>query len=138
MKEILVDTNVFLRLFDASEPKQTAKAKALFEGAAQDKRQLVVGPPILFELAWVLKSTLGRPNSEILDVLEAITAWKGLKVIDKEYVKRAIALAKKTKQGFADSYIAVTAQDRGCEVATFNDKHFAKLGADLYSLDGAE
>ncbi len=135
MKEIFVDTNVFLRLFDTSEPRQTLQAKTLFERAAQDKVCLIVGPPVLFELAWVLKSAMNRSNSEILDVLEAITAWKGLKVLDKEYVERAIALAKTARQGFADAYIAVTAQDRGFEIATFNQKHFSKLGASLRPFD---
>ena len=135
MKEVFVDTNIFMRLFETSEPKQTDKAKALFKRAAQDKIHLIVGPPVLFELAWVLKSAVNRSNSEILDVLEAIVAWKGLKILDKEYVNQAIALAKATKQGFADAYITITAQNQGLEVATFNQKHFTKLGANIYQFD---
>jgi Predicted nucleic acid-binding protein, contains PIN domain len=134
MKDVFVDTNVFMRLFETSDPQQTDKAKALFERAAGGGMRLVVGPPVLFELSWVLKSALGRSNSEILDVLEAVVAWKGLKVLDKGYVKQAIHLAKTTKQGFADSYIAVTAQEQGFEVATFNQKHFSKMRVNLYSL----
>lgn len=138
MKEIFIDTNIFLRLFDTSEPEQTNLAKELFEHAAQDKIRLVVGPPVLFELSWVLKSALSRSNSEILDILEAVAAWKGLKVLDGEYVKQAINLAKTTKQGFADAYIAVTAKDQGLEVATFNRKHFSKFSVDLYRFNAGK
>lgn len=135
MKEIFIDTNIFMRLFDTSDKKQTGIAKALFERAAQDKARLVVGPPVLFELAWVLKSAMNWPDSDILSVLEAVIAWKGLRTLDKEFVERAISLAKETKQGFADAYIAVTAQSHDLEVATFNQKHFTKLGTALYQLN---
>ncbi|MDL2264388.1 PIN domain-containing protein [Synergistaceae bacterium OttesenSCG-928-I11] len=135
MKETFVDTNIFMRLFDSSDPKQTDRAKKIFEQAAAGKARLIVGPPVLFELSWVLKSAMNRSNQEILDVLEAIVAWRGMKILDKEYVQRAIALAKATKQGFADSYIAVTAQDQNLEVATFNQKHFSKLGVELRQFD---
>ena len=132
--DVFVDTNVFMRLFDISDITQSEKARALFENASADKVRLVVGPPVFFELAWVLQGALERSKSEVLDIMEAIISWKGLKILDKELVERAVSLARDTNQGFADAYIAANAEKSGFQVATFNKKHFAKLGAELYPL----
>jgi predicted nucleic-acid-binding protein len=135
MREILVDTNVILRLFDTiSAPDQTAQAKRLFQAAKNGDAQLVIAPPILFEVAWVLKSTLKWSNSDTLDVLEAIISWRGVKTLDKDHVKQAILLGRETSSSFADAYLAITAKDRELEVATFNKRHFQKCGAVLFDL----
>jgi len=135
MKEILIDTNVIIRLFDTiSEPKQTAKAKRLFSDAQAGNHLLVVAPPVLFEIAWVLRSSLKCPNNEVLDVLEAIVSWPGVKTLDKEHVKTALSLGRRHNNGFADSYLAATAKNHGFEVATFNEEHFKKLDVVLYEI----
>jgi len=136
MKEILIDTNVVIRLFDTtSEPKQTTKAKRLFLEAQAGSCLLVVAPPVLFEVAWVLRSSLKWSNSEVLDVLEAIVSWPGVKVPDKELVKTALSLGRKHNNGFADSYLAATARNHNLEVATFDEEHFKKLDVVLYEIE---
>jgi predicted nucleic acid-binding protein len=135
MQPILIDTNVFRRLFDLSDQVQTAKVRSLFEKAASGSIALVVAPPVLFELAWVLRSALKRSNEEVLDILEAITVWQGLKVLDYDYVQAAVSLARNKGQSFADAYICVTAQKRDFKVVTFHTRHFDKFGVPLYSLD---
>jgi predicted nucleic acid-binding protein len=135
MPEVLIDTNVILRLFDTtSEPEQTAKAKRLFESARSGKIELIVAPPALFEVAWVLRSTLKWPNNEILDILEAITSWPGIRVLDKARVKTALTLGRRNNCGFADSYLAATAKECEWEFATFDERHFRKLETKLYEM----
>ena len=135
MKEILVDTNVIVRLFDtATEPWQSAKAKRLFMEAQAGALLLIVAPPVLFEVAWVLRSSLKWLNNEVLDVLEAIVSWPGVKTLDKEYVKTALALGRKNNNSFADSYLAATAKANSFELATFNEGHFKRLDVMLHEL----
>ncbi|MDR0648326.1 MAG: PIN domain-containing protein [Synergistaceae bacterium] len=136
MRDVLVDTNVILRLFDTiSAPDQTARAKQLFEAAKNGGVRLVIGPPVLFEVAWVLRSALKWSNGDTLDVLEAIIGWRGVKTLDKDYVKQAISLGRETGIGFADSYLAITAIDCGLDVATFNERHFQKCGVDPFVME---
>jgi predicted nucleic-acid-binding protein len=67
--------------------------------------------------------------------LESILSFGGLKVSDRDLVTEAIYLARLTGGSFADSYIAASLPHlRAGEVATFNRKHFTKLGAKLYPL----
>ena len=77
-----------------------------------------------------------RDNEEILNFLEAILTFPRLKVLDKELVSAAISLGLETNESFADSYIAASARRIHADnVATFNKKHFAKFGLELYPLE---
>jgi predicted nucleic acid-binding protein len=135
MKRYFVDSNVFLRFFNQDEPKHSAAAEALFRKAQGREIELFCGPPVFFEVAWVLRSFYKISNEEILDKLESILSIPNFSVFDAEQVSSAIALARSSGCGFADSYIAVTARNKNMDIATFNMKHFSKLGADLYQFE---
>jgi predicted nucleic-acid-binding protein len=135
-EEIFVDSNVFLRFYAEDDQAQGDLAEEMFRRAARDELKLVSGPPVFFEVAWTLKSWFKWPNHRIVETLEAMAAVPNMKLLDKDLLVEAIALAKRTEQDFADSYIAATALSRGSKVATFNRKHFNKLGAKLYPLEG--
>ena len=132
-----VDTNVFLRLaVVANDDKQMKQAKRLFEHAQAGNVTLVTGPPVLFEVAWVICRLYKRTNSEIMDFLEAITSYPNLRVLDKDYVIAAIDTARSTNSAFVDSYIAISARNiKTDNVATFNRKHFSKLGVEFYPFE---
>jgi predicted nucleic-acid-binding protein len=133
---IFVDTNVFVRLFAKDDAFQHEQARDLFLKAQAGKVELVTGHPVFFELAWVLNYTYKMPNAEIMDKFEAILSFGGLKISERELIAEAIRLARETKSSFADSYIAVSMRRlQAGEIATFNVKHFAKLGAELYPLE---
>jgi predicted nucleic-acid-binding protein len=133
---IFVDTNVFTRFFAKDDEKQRDKAKKLFEQARNGELDLVTGPPVLFELAWVLSYTYKVKNEAVLDILEAILSFPGLRITDKLLVSEAIDLARQRKGSFADSYIVISSRKlEEPEIATFNLKHFEKLGASLYHFN---
>ncbi len=134
-KAIFVDANVFLRFFTVDDTGQHQQAAELFEKAASGKATLIAGPPVLFEIAWTLRSAYDQSRERVLDVLSAILALPGLSLIDGSLVEEAIALARKGSREFADAYIVASAQQAGAgQIATFNQKHFEKLGASLYRL----
>ena len=132
-----VDSNVFIRLFVEDDGPQRRSARKLLEQTRAGTVELVTGPPVFFEIAWVLSHTYKVGNDKILDVLEAILSFPNLRVLDKEHVMASISLSRKTNGDFADSYIAVSAHRAQADnVATFNKKHFSRLGAELYPLEG--
>lgn len=134
MSGYFVDSNIFLRFFTADDPEQQAKAREIFLKARSGELELFCGPPVFFEIAWVLNSRYKIPLGEILDKLEAILTIPNLYVLDGDYVKRAISLARMSNQSYPDAYIATVARDRHIGVISFNKKHFTKLGAGLYPL----
>jgi predicted nucleic acid-binding protein len=135
LSEIFVDSNVFLRFYAEDDKTQGEAAEKLFRLAAQHKLELIAGPPVFFEVAWTLRAWFKWPNDKVLDVLEAMTAIPNMTLLDKEVVIKAILLAKNTGQEFADAYIGATVQSRDAQIATFNKKHFAKLGTSLYPIE---
>ena len=138
MPGYFVDSNVFLRFYTADDSKQQATAQKMFLKAKAGELELFCGPPVFFEIAWVLKSRYKIPSAMILDKLESILTIPNMHVFDEDYVKRAISLARETNQSYPDAYIAVVSQDKHIGVISFNEKHFARLGAELYPLEGGK
>jgi predicted nucleic acid-binding protein len=134
MKKYFIDSNVFLRFYSKDDEKQRKQAGALLLKAKNKEIELYCGPPVFFEVAWVLGTT-GLSNEKILETLEAMLCTPNLYVLDEEIVRDAIELGRSTKQGFADSYIAITTQRLKIGVATFNKKHFTKFGMELYPIE---
>lgn len=132
MNKIFVDSNVFLRFFTRDDRGQHEQAFNLFTKADEGLIDIVTGPPVLFEIAWTLRGAYNLSKEQVLDALAAIVALKGLQLIDADVVQEAIRLAQSSGQEFADAYIAAAAQKKKAEVATFNKKHFQRLGAKLY------
>lgn len=132
MKRIFVDANVFLRFFVGDDVVQQKQAAKLFEAGASGTAVLFAGPPILFEVAWTLKSSYDLPKEKVLGVLSAIAGMQGLKLTDRVLVQSALQSAAKYGQEFADAYIQVSAAAVGASLATFNTKDFMKAGALLH------
>jgi predicted nucleic acid-binding protein len=86
MSGYFVDSNVFLRFYTADDPRQQAEAQKIFLKAKAGELELYCGPPVFFEIAWVLNSRYKIPLAEILDKLESILA------IPKEPLNKANSL----------------------------------------------
>lgn len=126
-----VDANVFLRFLTVDDQGQHQKAVRLFEAARREECRLVTGPPVLFELAWTLRSAYKTPQDRVLEILKAIFATPGMTMTDAPLAAEALALASRTGAEFADAYIAASSRASGCSgVATFNRKDFARLGVE--------
>ena len=127
-----MDSNIFLRYHSRDDEKQSAEAEAFFLRAKKGEIEIFCGPPVFFEVAWVLKTFYGLPDGTILDTLESMLSIPNFTVFDVEYVVQAIKLGRKNSCGFADSYIMAVASDKKMGIATFNDRRFKKSGAPLY------
>lgn len=135
MRTVFADSNVFLRFFVVDDQGQHEKAARLVHNAASGKVSLVAGPPVLFEIAWTLRSAYGQSRGKVLEVLSAIASMPGLRLVDADLVEEAITLARQSDQEFADAYIAVSSHEAGAdEIATFNRRHFERMGVALAEL----
>lgn len=135
MKTVYVDANVFMRFFVRDDEEQRRRAAALFRQAASGELALVTGPPVLFEIAWTLRSAYGLSKARTLDVLTSIRGLRGLELTDRDVVDEALRLARQSGQEFADAYIAASATLEGADaVAIFNRGHFEKLAVPLHAF----
>jgi predicted nucleic acid-binding protein len=132
MKTAFVDANVFLRFFTTDDEGQHQRAAALFRKAAAGRISLITGPPVLFEIAWTLRSAYAQSRDTVLDVLSRMATLPGLRLLDGPVVEEALGLARRSGREFADAYILASAQQANADgIATFNRRDFEKLGAKL-------
>ena len=135
MNRVFVDANVFMRFLMEDEQRQADQAAGLFTAAAAGSLALVTGPAVLLEIGWTLRGTYRLSRETTLDVLTRIAGLPGLDLADASLVEEALRLARESGQEFADAYIAASARAGACDaVATFNRKHFEKLGTTLHEL----
>jgi len=135
MKRVFVDSNVFLRFFEGDDPEQLERADSLFKAAARAELELVTGPPVLFEVAWTLRTSYELSREETLDVMTTVLALPGLDLIDRSLVDDAVRRAVESGQEFADAYIAASIAPSVSEsIATFNRRHFEKLGITIHEF----
>jgi predicted nucleic-acid-binding protein len=117
-----VDTNYF-----------TKQAIALFQRAESGSVKLMTLSHILFELAWTLSRRYKVSKMGVIERLEAIMAIPNLFISDREIINEALTRARLTNSDFADSYLIAAAERAGADnIATFNAKHFTRLGAVIY------
>jgi predicted nucleic-acid-binding protein len=97
---------------------------------------LVTGPPVLFEVAWTLKSFYKMRRERIYECLTAILGISGLEVSDIGVLEEALELYKRTSADLSDAYVAVLSKKVEAEaVATFNENHFKDLDVKIYALE---
>ena len=102
----------------------------LFERARDGRVKLLTGPPVLFEVAWTLRSAYRQNVATILDLLESVLTFPGLRLTDADICANALRRARGSGVEFADAYIAALAEVSGADaIATFNLSDFHKLGA---------
>jgi len=129
MKIWFVDSNVLLRFFTADDAGQNERATEILKSAAEGDIRLVCGPPVLFEVAWTLRSVYRIPQDQVLAALKMVFALPGLEFTDASIVGSALTSASSTGVDFAEAYVAASARAAGCDgVATFNLRDFKRLG----------
>jgi predicted nucleic acid-binding protein len=67
MRKYFVDSNVFLRFYSNDDEKQRQQAKELLLKAQKKEVELYCGPPVFFEVAWVLGATYGLSREDVLN-----------------------------------------------------------------------
>ena len=136
MKTWFVDSNVFLRFLTTDDEGHHERAVRFLQKASRGEVRLACGPPVLFELAWTLRSAYKVSREKVLEILNGLCAMPSLSLTDSSLVKDALTRAGETGVEFADAYIASGVKASECAgIATFNRKDFSRLGVELAGLD---
>ncbi len=111
-----IDTSVLVRFLAQDDPEQAARARDLVEG-----EPVWVPLTVLLETEWVLRRLLGRPRTQILQLLAAFAGLPNVTVENPARLAQALMLAE-TGMDFADAlHLAATPEGEG----------FATYDADL-------
>ena len=128
MKEVFVDTNLFIRYLTNDDPAKADRVASLLDEAKAGKVRLVTAEMVLAETVWVLESGYGLSQERIAHLVRAILATPGIDVENGALVSRALELYETSKIDFVDGYIAAFMERRGIhEIFSFDRKHLSRL-----------
>lgn len=127
MKEVFVDTNIFLRFLLADHPRQSPAARRLFAKAAKGRIKLITLPIVMAEIVWVLASFFKESRIEITRKIRIILLFKNLEIPDRQALLEGIQLYETLNIDFIDAYIAGWLKaKKKVEICSF-DQDFAKV-----------
>jgi predicted nucleic-acid-binding protein len=129
LKELLIDTNVIIRLLSGDHEQHSPAARKLFALANEGKYRLWIHSMVIAECCYVLEGKYyGYDRQTIARHLISLLQLKGVKCFDAGIVSDALECYARTDVDFVDAYLAVLQLDSREGVVTFNSKDFAKSG----------
>ena len=126
MKQVLLDTNVVLRLLLEDQEDHYQRAVALFNAAAEKQYRLLVGAEVLAECVFVLESFYKVSRADIARLMKRLLSHSGIYSSEMDILKDSLKLYNSHNMDILDCLIAARSQARNCSIATF-DKDFKKL-----------
>lgn len=127
MKEIIADTNIFIRFFLNDEQKLSAFAKDIVNHCVAGKYSLVILPAIFLEIAWLLRSFYKLSKNEIVKKIESMFQIPNLKFINEELVLKTVDIFKKHNVDFIDAFVAANMDALKIEKIFSFDHDFDKI-----------
>ena len=128
MKTLFVDANVFLRYLTDDDREKADRVATVLSRAAKGDVKLVTTELVLAEVVWVLESSYGLKNREIVPLIRGILATPGIEVVNGDLVGRALDIYQTDNVDFVDGYIAAVMEARKIrEILSFDRKHMARI-----------
>jgi len=126
MKEVFVDTNIFIRYLLEDEKEQVEQVENLFRLADEGEIKLVTNWLVMAEIDWALTSFYKLSKAKICKAFEKILALSFLEINKKDLLFKAVEIYKKKNVDFVDCLNFVFAKDKKLPIASF-DRDFDKI-----------
>ena|SRR5271165_292189 len=120
---LAIDTNLVVRYLTADHPGQSARTKALIEGA-----EVFVCTTVVLETEWVLRSAYSFATSQIAPAIRAFAGLPQVSVEDPALIALALDWMERGMD-FADALHLAKAA--GCEAFISFDRRLAAAAARL-------
>jgi len=126
MKVYLIDTNIFLRYLVKDNQAQAQKINQLFLTAKQNQVKLITTTFIMNEMAWTLKSFYKLNKIKVVEKMELILNFPGIKIRDYFNLKQAVVAYKQKNVDLVDIFTYQTAKKYQAAILSY-DRDFDKL-----------
>jgi len=136
VRSVVTDANVFVSFFVERNKAQQDAVLALLNAAEEGVIAGVIPQSVIFEIVYVLQSQYGLTSRQAATVVDAVTKFPGMQIVDDCPWKRVLELWPDPLSGLTDAAIvALATTNRYNAVATFDRKLSNKLqtfGLDAY------
>lgn len=130
MRSVVADANVFVSFFVERNKAQQEAALRLLGAAEEGEIAGIIPQSVIFEIAYVLQSQYDLTPRQLTTVVQAVTCFPGMQVVDECPWKRVLDIWPDPLPGLTDAAIvALATTDRYDAVATFDRKLANKLGS---------
>ena len=129
MKNIFIDTNIFLRYLTKDDPLKYDKCREIFKRGVGGKIGLVTSGMVIAKLIWTLLSYYRIPKADVIEKLSIIVSTENLSIPDRDIIAEALVLYSRKNIDYIDAYNAVFMKHHGVnEVFSYD--------ADLDAIEG--
>jgi predicted nucleic acid-binding protein len=126
--DVLLDTNVILRLLRADQPSQHAEARQLFQQAREGKLRLLLPTLVVAEVVFVLDGFYKLERTQIMDLLSDLFVTPNVILLEPRAVTRATEIFGVHNVDFVDAYLAALAEEtKTTLLASFNKRDFRRF-----------
>ncbi len=122
MKQIIADTNSFLRLLVEDIPSQKKVFNLLLQKAKNKDVLIFVPQIIIFEIEYALRKYYHVPKDKIIEKLQVIVAMSFLEIENRQCFIMALDFYLKYTISFVDCFILARSKIEGFELFTFDKK----------------
>jgi len=130
MRRVVADANVFVSFFVERNKAQQEAALMLLGAAEEGKIAGIIPQSVIFEIAYVLQSQYSLTPRQTATVVDAVTKFPGMQIIDDCPWKRILEIWPDSFSGLTEAVIvAVATTNRYDSVATFDRKLANKLAS---------
>jgi predicted nucleic acid-binding protein len=128
VRSVVADANVFVSFFVERNKTQQEAALALLGAAEEGQIAGVIPQSVVFEIVYVLQSQYGLTPRQAATVVDAVTKFPGMQIVDDCPWRRVLELWPDPLSGLTDAAIvALATTNRYDAVATFDRKLANKL-----------
>jgi predicted nucleic acid-binding protein len=128
VRSVVADANVLVSFFVERNKAQQEAALALLNAAEEGEIAGFIPQSIVFEIVYVLQSQYGLTSRQAATVVDAVTKFPGMQIVDDCPWKRVLELWPDPLSGLTDAaIIALAVTNRYDAVATFDRKLANKL-----------
>ena len=128
MRTVVADANVFVSFFVERNKAQQEAALALLTAAEAGEIAGIIPQSIVFEIVYVLQSQYGLTSRQAASVVDAVTKFPGMQIVDDCPWRRILDIWPEPFSGLTDAAIvALATTNRYDAVATFDRKLANKL-----------
>ncbi|KKR33028.1 MAG: hypothetical protein UT63_C0025G0005 [Candidatus Gottesmanbacteria bacterium GW2011_GWC2_39_8] len=126
MKEILLDTNIFIRFFVKDIKPQFEESYKLFGKIEKGETRAMVSILVINEIVWVLENYYELSRKIYIPILVKLLALKGIKIKEtkKKILMKILGKMKEKKLDFTDLYLI---ENREGKEIVFFDKELQKF-----------
>jgi len=124
MKNIFIDTNIFLRYLTKDDPLKYDKCREIFKRGVDGKIGLVTSGMVIAKLIWTLLSYYRIPKADVIEKLSIIVSTENLSIPDRDIIAEALVLYSRKNIDYIDAYNAVFMKHHGVNEVFSYDADF--------------